>query len=290
MIISQIFGGLGNQLFQYAAGRALAVRHGTTLRLDTSAFRQYKLRSYDLRHFRIEASEMSVPELEALGLGVAKPGRLAHLARRLLGSPKVPVIKERGFGFDSRLLDAPDTCYLEGYWQSPRYFNSVAARIRSELGVREPLAGRNLEIARQMTHHTAVSLHVRRGDYVSNAHTSRYHGTCGPEYYAAAETLLQARVGEMHLYVFSDEPDWAEANLHFLSSATIVRHNGPEQGHEDLRLMSLCRHHIVANSTFSWWGAWLCNHADKLVVAPRNWFAEANLSAADLIPDDWIRV
>jgi hypothetical protein len=92
------------------------------------------------------------------------------------------------------------------------------------------------------------------------------------------------------LFVFSDDPDWVEANLGFQSPFIVLRHNGPEGDYEDLRLMSLCDHHIIANSTFSWWGAWLCPKSDKIVIAPRNWFQDASHSTADLIPEEWIRV
>jgi Glycosyl transferase family 11 len=290
MIVSRLLGGLGNQLFQYAVGRALAIKHKTELRLDTSAFAAYPLRSYALGHFNIEGSVLSDNERQRLRIVDPPVSRFDRLIRRVAGGSGIPVIKERSYEFDPKVLDAPETCYLDGYWQSPKYFSTIDLQIRNELTVCDPLLGRNRDLAEQMNHGASVSLHVRRGDYVSNPHTGRYHGTCGPEYYQAAEELLRQRFGTLRIFVFSDDPDWAESNLQLRSPATVLRHNGPDKDYEDLRLMTYCKHHIVANSTFSWWGAWICARSDKIVIAPRDWFREAPLTSKDLVPDSWIRL
>ena len=290
MIVSRLIGGLGNQMFEYAAGRALAFRHRTELQLDTTQFDIDPLRSYALQPFRIEASVLTREQSARLGLKAPAASKLGRLLERLGGAPRIPLVKEKRYEFDPQVLEAPPTCCLQGYWQSPKYFAAAEPQIRAELVVREPLGGENLAMSRLMGGCASVSLHVRRGDYVDNANTNRYHGVCGPEYYAAAEALLRERCGELRLFVFSDDPDWAQENLRFASPVTIVRHNGSQRDYEDLRLMSGCRHHVVANSTFSWWGAWLCPQADKIVVAPRNWFGEAAHSSADLVPDAWIRL
>ena len=290
MIISCLYGGLGNQLFQYAAGRSLAAKHQTSLHLDVSMFGKEPLRRYVLDHFLIRATILSDAERMSLGLPSGQDGRLRRVVQRLAGLSAAPMIEERDYGFSPDVLDAPSFCCLRGYFQSPRYFEMIEEQIRLELVVSDALVGRNREIATQVGATTAVAVHVRRGDYATNAHTNKYHGTCGPDYYALAEKLLREKLVEPHLFVFSDDPDWAEENLHFVSPATFLRHNDPKHDYEDLRLMSLCRHHIIANSTFSWWGAWLCVHPDKIVVAPRNWFGEAGLSTSDLIPRSWIQI
>ena len=289
MIVTQLLGGLGNQLFQYAMGRALALRHGVELRLDTSHFGDYRLRNYVLGRFDIHAAELSVDERVALGLAAKHSTRFGTMIRRLIGRPSMPVVRERGFEFDPSAANAAAHCYLQGYWQSPKYFKFVDSVIRKDLRVSTDLCGRNADLAEQIGARLAVSVHVRRGDYAANPQTNQYHGTCPPDYYRTAEELLRSRVGAFQLFLFSDDPAWARANLRFSSPVVVVDHNGPEDGHEDLRLMTMCRHHIIANSTFSWWGAWLCGHAEKIVVAPRNWFREARHSTADLIPEDWIR-
>ena len=290
VVVTRLIGGLGNQLFQYAAGRALAVRHNVPLRLDTQSFEGYRPRFYALDHFKIEASVLSAEERSELRLNRKSWGHLDRFINWVLHLPSLPVVLEKGFEFDSAIFDAPTSCVLAGYWQSPKYFAAIEPQIRSEFTIKDKLDGRNQELARQISESMAVSLHVRRGDYVENALTNRYHGTCSPEYYRSAEQLLRDRIGNIRLFVFSDDPDWAEAKLRFVSPVTIVRHNGPDRDYEDLRLMTLCSHHIIANSTFSWWGAWLCPNQDKVTIAPSDWFKEAKHGADDLIPEDWIRI
>lgn len=290
MIITQLFGGLGNQMFQYAIGRALAAKHGTTLVLDTSKFAGYTLRTYALDHFNIEASLLSDADRAHLELAQAPTTWAGRSFWRVFGRVIVPVIKERGFEFDPRLLKSPKTCYLEGYWQSPEYFSSIGAQIRKEFTVREPLRGLNRAMAERIGACEAAAVHVRRGDYVNNPVTARYHGVCDAGYYAAAEDRLRAYARDVQLFIFSDDPDWVEANLRFHSPATVMRDNGSERDYEDLRLMSLCRHHIIANSSFSWWGAWLCADKRKIVIAPEHWFRDAPHDTEDLIPENWLRV
>lgn len=290
MVVTQLLGGLGNQLFQYAVGRALASKHGTVLGLDASRLRESRLRRYVLRHFNIRAQELSEDELRALGLNRAANGRFSRVMRRLFCRPRLRTVREESFHFDPEVLDAPPHCYLEGYWQSPKYFAAIEAELRNDLEVRDPILGLNGELALRIAESTSVSLHVRRGDYASNPITREFHGLCDTDYYRRAQERLVDLVGPVTFYVFSDDPGWVRENLRFVGKAEIVDHNGPDRDYEDLRLMTLCRHHIIANSTFSWWGAWLSPYADKKVVAPRNWFKGAPQSADDLLPSDWLRV
>jgi hypothetical protein len=290
MIITQLLGGLGNQLFQYSVGRMLAEKSHTRLKLDTSAFREYRLRPYKLQHFHVEADALTQRELRKFGIQDRSNGVFRRALHRFIGRASIPIVSEAFYEFDPAILNLRAPCYLKGYWQSPKYFAEIDSLIRDELQVREPLDGENKAMAARIRDSLAVAVHVRCGDYLSNAHTNRYHGTCGPEYYRAAERLLCDRLGTVQLFVFSDDPDWVEANLRFSSPAIVLRHNGPERDYEDLRLMTYCQYHIIANSTFSWWGAWLCQHPDKIVIAPKNWFREAQHRTDDLIPTDWIRL
>lgn len=290
MIVTELNGGLGNQMFQYAIGRALALKHETELRLDTSSFEKYPLRSFALGNFAISSTELSRNERAAIRLKSTPLNRADAFFDRIFGRVSLVLIREKGFEYDPSVARSPQMAYLRGYWQSPKYFEHVGSEIRKEFVVRHSFSERSNEIAEQMAACIPVSLHVRRGDYVSNPKTNRYHGTCDAEYYSAAEALIRARIGEFHLFVFSDDPKWAAENLRFKSPATFLGHNGADTDYDDLRLMTHCRHHILANSTFSWWGAWLCERTDKIVIAPRNWFKEANLSTVDLIPADWIRI
>lgn len=290
MIVTELIGGLGNQLFQYAVGRALSLRHGTQLRFDISAFEGNELRTYALHHFSVVGTPLSKEDYRKLQIKGTPRGLLDLLTLSFVRSGQIPVVRERSFEFDAAVLGAPETCYLRGYWQSPKYFEGIEGQLRRELVVRTPIAGKNLVAARHLVQRQAVAVHVRRGDYISNRETHRYHGICDNEYYMSAEELLRKKVGNLEIYVFSDDPDWVQKHLRFQSPTTLVRHNSKEQDYEDLRLMSMCKHHIIANSTFSWWGAWLSKHPGKIVIAPQRWFSEATHSTRDLIPEDWIRL
>lgn len=288
MIIARLLGGLGNQLFQYAAARAVALRHREELRFDISGFASLPGRSYRLHHFGIEGRPLEGEELSTLGVeGLHSPW--GQLKRKLGLRPKMPIITEPHFHFDSRLEQAPAHCYLSGYWQSPRYFAGIGPHIRREFQVRGPLSERTLDLAQSIAASESVAIHVRRGDYISNPTAASVHGTCGSAYYATAERLLLENRPRVQAFIFSDEPEWAASNLRLAMPATFVDHNPPDRDYEDLHLMAQCKHHIIANSTFSWWGAWLATHPDKFVVAPRVWFQGADHRVDDLIPPEWKR-
>jgi hypothetical protein len=197
------------------------------------------------------------------------------------------VIAERHFHFDPRILDLPGNVYLDGYWQSEKYFKDIESIIRSEFIVKTMSDPANEAMSERICGTESVSVHVRRKDYVSDSATSRIHGGCSLAYYYAAAERIARAVAEPHFFVFSDDAQWARENLDLKYPTTFVTHNGPDKNYEDLRLMTLCNHHIVANSTFSWWGAWLSINPDKMVIAPRKWFAESDLDCRDLIPDSW---
>lgn len=282
-------GGLGNQMFQYAAGRAIAHRRHVLLALDTSEFRNGNSRDFRLDVLNIKGSIISSQELDSFKKSATS--RSALLLNKLRPYYRQPLIKEPGFSFDANILRAPRSVYLNGYWQSEKYFKDVEEQLQREFSVREKPQGLNASMAERIRQiPNAVSVHVRRGDYASNPVTNRVHGTCPPEYYRDAVAKLVSLGVEPHFFVFSDDIPWAEANLRFSYPMTFVTHNGASADHEDLRLMSMCRHHIIANSSFSWWGAWLSPRARKLVVAPRRWFNEAAYDTKDLIPSGWITI
>jgi len=297
MIIVKLMGGLGNQMFQYAAGCRLAHQNGSELRLDHSFLESGKYvatpRNYELQHLNVRCRRASVADCSTLVLRGYPPLR-RYLASWLPVSQQIArssrTIRERFFKFDPALLEAGDNVYLEGYWQSERYFADVAGILRGEFAVREPLHGENLQVARAIAAGCAVSLHVRRGDYVTDQQTAAFHGVCGLDYYRRAVAEILRQVAAPHFFVFSDDPRWVRENLQLSAPTSFVDHNGPDHGHEDMRLMSLCRHHIIANSSFSWWGAWLNPSTDKIVIAPQQWFNDPAVDTSDLLPPSWLRI
>lgn len=292
MIIAKLIGGLGNQMFQYATGRALAERQGVALLLDASGFDHYDLRRYELGELAIKARVASPEELSAAGVVASEPTWMERALRKAGLRRPANMLREASFTYDARIESAAAPTYLDGYWQSQRYFASIAEILRREFVLKAPLDAANValaaEIARAAGH--AVSLHIRRGDYVKDAHTAQYHGICSLDYYRAAVTYVAQRVGAPHFFVFSDDHEWVQANFDIGYPTTLVQVNGADRGVCDMALMKACAHHIIANSSFSWWGAWLNPSQDKIVVAPQRWFSGASHDTTDLIPTSWVRL
>lgn len=290
MIVVGLCGGLGNQLFQYATGRRLAHLRGTELVLDLGWFdhrpSSNTIRDYELGRYPIQARSVFPGEAFWCRL---------HQGRILRRIPLFPRrwrhYRERSFEFDPAVLTLPDNTYLDGYWQSYKYFADIAPQIRQELTPVHAPAPQDETIAAKMAASggRAVSLHVRRGDYVTNPAAAKMHGLCSPAYYERAVNTIAQRVVQPHFFVFSDDMPWVRNHLRLPGEVTYVDHNGPATAFQDLRLMSLCSHHVVANSSFSWWGAWLSGREDGCVIAPAAWFADAR-NTADLTPEHWIRL
>lgn len=277
MIVARVIGGLGNQLFQYAAARHLAEIHKTALRIDISEFKTwYKLRKYSLWAFNIQKNFASLEEIpqeqESRGHGLTR------------------ICEKQHFHFDNEILSLPDNIYLDGYWQSEKYFIDIEAIIRQEFTIKTPQVDKDKELASQMASCESVSLHIRRGDYVSNPSTNLSFGTCSLDYYLYSVQFFIQALESPHFFIFSDDMEWSRSNLGLPYSITFVDHNGPDKNYEDLRLMSQCKHHIIANSSFSWWGAWLGQYPKKIVLAPKRWFRSTRYNAQDLLPDAWIRI
>lgn len=297
MIIAKLMGGLGNQMFQYAAARRLAWRHNAVLKLDISFLEGEQIRSthreYALKHLNVRAEIVNKDEMnEVLGFGrnplhktLFKLGRMIGVKTRAFN-----ILKECHFHFDPDVLLAPDDTYMEGYWQSERYFKDIKEIILEELAVKHPIEGKNLELAEMIGSTNSVSLHIRRGDFVTNPETSRVHGVCSLEYYLESIKEISKKVTDPYFFIFSDDLNWVKENLKIDYPVTYVDFNEPDNAYEDMRLMSLCRHNIIANSSFSWWGAWLNSNPDKLVFVPKKWFNQFEADASDLIPVNWIRV
>jgi hypothetical protein len=181
--------------------------------------------------------------------------------------------------------------YLNGYWSSYKYFSKYKEALQSIFLYQTPgLDAANAALVAQMKSPKSVSLHVRRGDYVSNASAAIFHGLCSPHYYQEALQCMKSRLGEtLDLYIFSDDPDWVKEHLFQNENYTLVRHNTGQNSFKDLLLMASCKHHILANSSFSWWGAWL-GAADGIQIAPKQWFLDTSIDTSDLCPPTWIRM
>jgi hypothetical protein len=288
MIVTRLCGGLGNQMFQYAAGRGLARARGEPLVLDLDWYHRSHAstaaRAYELHQYPIMARVASTAERLSYRLRASRFGaRCAWLQRGWT------VCREASFDYDPSVRHLRGRVYLDGYWQSPRYFEDGADAIRAELTSPRPLGAHDVKVLDLIRHGPSVSVHVRRADYVTNASAAELLGTCAPDYYERACDVVASRVPGIRFFVFSDDVNWSRTALRFPGPTTFVGHNGPDTAFQDLRLMSLCDHHVIANSSFSWWGAWLDPKPRQVVVAPCRWFADGRPTAT-LMPENWIRL
>ena len=266
MIVARVCGGLGNQLFQYASARAFADRCDEPLLLDLSWYEEIPElatdRNYELYRYPIRAEICSKDQ----SLLLTHQNR-SYIYRLLPCLRRLRLYKERSLGFDFNMLNLEGNAYLEGYWQSPKYFQDNAVSLRNEFIPHLPQSVADLSVKKSMSTVTAISVHVRRGDYVAKKGASDFHGVCTMEYYKSSIALLTEMVENPKFYFFSDDPLWVSDSFDFCPNKVVVDHNDGDSAFQDLRLLSNCEHHIISNSTFSWWGAWLSDSQKKRVFA-----------------------
>ncbi|HAH32832.1 MAG TPA: alpha-1,2-fucosyltransferase [Elusimicrobia bacterium] len=290
MIIVKLVGGLGNQMFQYALGRRLSVKNNLPLKFDISYLgKANRPFTYRLEHLNTAGTVATAGEIARLKCGSGLKAVIAGL----LGYPRYSdrYVKENGLRFQESVLNLKGGAYLDGYWGNEKYFTDIRDILLAEFTVKAALDGENKRIAELIAATNSVSLHVRRGDYVSDPGAARVLGTCPLDYYSKAVELICAKAPDPHFFVFSDDQAWVKDNIKIaLHQVTYVDHNDGEHEFEDLRLMTLCRHNIIANSSFSWWGAWLNKKNHKTVLAPAKWFVDPTINASDFIPPSWTKI
>ena len=278
MLIVNCIGGLGNQMFQYAYYTELRLQY-TDVYFDVSGFSNYKLHNgYELgRVFGISPNIID-PEIVAI-YKKKSAGLLSKFRCQKF------VVLQKDFGFNNRYLRLKNSCFLDGYWQSEQYFANCTKKLYHDFAFPQ-LDKLNLSIAKSILDLNSISIHIRRGDYVNHP----MHGEiCTLDYYMQAIDIIKAKVQNPVFYVFSNDIDWCKNNL-YLDNATYVCGNDGYNSYKDMHLMSLCKHNIIANSSFSWWGAWLNKNSSKVVIAPKKWFNDKKINIKDLIPDSWIKI
>ncbi|CVK19933.1 alpha-1,2-fucosyltransferase [Sporomusa sphaeroides] len=292
MVIVQLNGGLGNQMFQYALGRYLSIKLNTTFKLDTYTFRGDKLRKYELDCFNISEGFATASELAALRLDGWKQ-KLRVLMGKIGIDKKtidLTVVRERQFHFDSLVLEMEGNLYLAGYWQSEKYFKAIEDVIRQDFSLKAEMSYESRSLAEEITRNESISLHIRRSDYVTNPEANKVHGVMPIEYYNKAMDYIARNKSDVKYYIFSDCLAWVRHHFSSSSNIVIVDHNDGEHSYEDMILMSICKHNIIANSSFSWWGAWLNQNSKKIVISPEQWFRVKDYDTRDLIPDKWVKL
>jgi hypothetical protein len=289
MKIIKMMGGLGNQLFQAALGISLTHQFGETLKLDLTFYdHNHAHQGFELqRVFNFDFPVATEKELKQLiGWRKTKVGRNIMARNRFSFLRGKNYYKEIDLGFNKMVFSLPDSCYLDGFWQTEKYFFPCSSEIRKQYNFITPLTNKNREIASKITNSNSVSLHVRLGDYVSQE--GQFHGVCSLDYYEKAMQYVEERISNPTYFVFSDDIESARKFLRINRSVFFVDYNHGQESFNDMRLMSLCRNHIIANSSFSWWGAWLNREPDKLVVAPNRWFMDERYADTDHVLDAWI--
>lgn len=275
MITIKLQGGLGNQMFQYAFGRKAADDFKTDLKLDLSWFGHEAHvdtpRQYRLNNFNIRATEIILKEKNIAGL------IFDRIARKIRNE----------FNLGTKIKDG---AVLGGWWQSEKYFRDIGNEIKKDFTLKNPLGKAAAELMRKISNDKdSISIHMRRGDYVENEETKKYHGALPASYYDKAIGIIRDRIKSPSFFIFSDDIEWVKKNL-FTSFPTEYVSGSSVEDYEELILMSHCKNNIIANSSFSWWGAWLNDNPGKIVIAPEKWSNNPPRTYRDVVPDSWMKI
>jgi hypothetical protein len=292
MVIVKLQGGLGNQMFQFAIGKILAEKNRTNLFLDKSFFLdQVKKPGYTPRQFALSVFNPKCYEADEEMVQLFYKDTYVKRFRKLIGLPYKKVYYEPVCYFDETLLSMKVPLYLDGYFQSEKYFKGYTSLVRKLFEFPTKEYENYTYLLKQMDLFDSVSVHFRRGDYISDEVTCSFHGFCTLDYYIEAFEIISSQLKHPHFYIFSDDISWVQQQLEgWVSNITFIKSNTESKSWVDIMLMSKCKHHIIANSSFSWWGAWLNPRFSKKVIAPKKWFTDPSVDTTNLIPESWIRI
>lgn len=284
MIIVKILGGLGNQMFQYAFYKYLKSKY-ENVKLDLSFFDNYKLHNgFELKKiFNVETKDVATP-YEIKRYSDLSTDFISRFRRKFFGV-KSSYILERDFNENS--LNKLQYVYLDGYWQSESYFTDVIDDIKKSYNYNFSLNEYNEDIVNKIRETNSISVHVRRGDYISNPEVYQLYGkVCDKKYFDDALLNIVKDITKPHFYVFSDDIDWVRENISFPSDVDYINWNTGQNSYIDMYLISQCKHNIISNSSFSWWGAYLNDNDNKIVIAPKKWKVVKDITPKR-IPDSW---
>ena len=290
---SYLQGGLGNQMFQYAIARALSEHYQSPLRLNCSWFETTQ-KNTTPRPYQLDLLNISQAQLDKAPFP-DKPGKLKRLLQNLLPVSSVIYYQKNAFAFDSSLFCLKQidkrNLYLFGYWQAFPYIDSIRKILQKEFQLKKALSNHYQKFLIDIQACDSVMLHIRRGDYISSPSAARFHGVLPLSYYLKAIDQLLAKRPDIHVFVFSDDLAWAKASLpHHLKITFIENSLDAEAAAQELQLMYACKHHIIANSSLSWWGAWLKKDPNGMVFAPSQWISDDSIDLSHLLPSQWHRI
>lgn len=295
MIKVLLTGGLGNQLFQYAFGKTIAVKNNSILVLSTS-FIESKLpikkfatqMKYELGIFNIDAT---IEHNFITGKLLYPFAKLEHVVKDKFNENNLTLLQEEAHHFQADFLAFKDNTYIKGNFQSQNYFKSIEPILRKEFIFKNQLIDKNSDWKDKIQSSNSVAIHIRRGDYISIQKNQDKFIIQNLDYYKNAISYIASKINQPTFFVFSDDIAWTKENLKSdFPMYFIDNNNTAETSYIDMQLMSMCQHNIICNSTFSWWSAWLNANPEKIVVAPQNWFADKSINSQDLIPSEWIKL
>lgn len=284
MIVVRIWEGLGNQLFQYAYARALQMRTEQKVYLDISEYANGVLRKYGLNHFKITIPTIKSGQTLFNAIDYHDAYNIIKVNDKAIkyGFP-ISFGKEENINYKKALLVPNGNWYLKGWYQNENYFKEYYSLICRELKPKNKIRISS-ELHQLLKKEETISVHFRRGDY------QKTHNILDINYYLRAMKLVKKRIKNPRFIIFSDDIEWVKQNLNFIDECHYVNEQGTLQDYEELMIMSRCKHNIIANSTFSWWGAWLNQNEEKIVIAPKVWFPDNSHYKTDIVPQDWIKL
>lgn len=291
--IVKLNGGLGNQMFQWAFSRALSDKFGVDVGFDYSYFEEVKAanhvttRVFELDAFGISCPSVEQDELQKVNRPEFSAKFLNTLAKKFPKTFGITYVREKYTSiFDKKIFSYPGYIFYEGYFQNEKYFKKLREILLKDFSLKLPLDERNQMVLDRILSTNSVSIHVRRGDYVTLDYVNKIHGTCSLDYYKNAIEYISKKVESPHFFIFSDDIDWVIKNLKIDYPFSVIDFN-QGKGWFDMHLMKNCKHNITANSSFSWWGAWLNNNPHKIVIAPKDW--TITKQKCDIIPSSWVK-
>lgn len=294
MIIIKLQGGLGNQMFQYAFGRYLSLKNNSKLVLDLSFLIKrpvgvdYTFRNYELSEFDIKADIQNTTNKLYQNILSKIIGKFKIL--QLLNVVKFPVIIfQKDFKPLKKYLNFNGNYYLDGFWQSELFFKEFETQIRQDFIFKSEIHNQCKSFVSEIYHNNSVCLHIRRGDFLKNKENKNTHGLCSVDYYKKAINYINENVENPVFFVFTDDFQWSKSEFKNDNFKFFDFQDFQSNAVLNLQIMTQCKHFIISNSSFSWWAAWLSENKNKVVIAPKTWFADKNIDFSNVVPEDWIK-
>lgn len=297
MIITKLDGGLGNQMLQYSIGKSLAVKLNTNLKIDSSNLERDKDQlqgTFIKRSLKLQVFDIALNEASTFEKKVFKSGIYNNIKIFLASRIKIPNLniyyKEESRLFDKRLFSLNANLYLEGYWPNHKYFDSIRPTLLRDFTLKHNPDKLNKNLLDLINNCQSVALHIRRSDYITNKDAANHFAKLSLDYYKKGIEFIKNKITNPIFFIFSDDVEWVKSNLKIKENFVICDVNTVDNGFDDLRLMRNCKHFIIANSTLSWWGAWLSENEDKIVIAPQQWFVDEIKNKHEILLSNWIKL